>query len=114
MVTEVVLAELACVVAQIVHDLGDCRCTRSQIGGASWKLRRDHACSQRIHACDKSISPGRAALHGVVCREHSTLVRESVDIGCFPEAEATMVGAHLHPPNVVAHDEKNVGPLLLL
>src|SRR5215467_2019597 len=38
----------------------------------------------------------------------------AVDVGCFREAQAIGVDPHLHPADVVGHDEEDVGFLLLL
>ena len=68
-VAQVVLAELAGVVAEVQQELGQARRAGSQIGRAAGQLRRDHARAQRIHAGDERIAPGRAALHGDVVHE---------------------------------------------
>jgi hypothetical protein len=48
MVAEVVLAELAGVVAEIEQELGQRRRARLQVGRAARQLRRDHARAQRM------------------------------------------------------------------
>ena len=102
-VAQMVLAELAGAVAQIVQNLGDCRRTGSQIGGTSGQLRGNHARAQWIHSGDKGVAPGCAALHGIVGREHPALLCETVDVGCFTKPYAAVVNAHLHPADVIAH-----------
>ena len=62
-VAQVVLAELAGVVAEIEQELGQRRGAGSQIGRAAGQLRRDHAGAQRIHAGKEGVAPGGAALH---------------------------------------------------
>src|SRR5262249_6932763 len=49
-VAQVILAELAGVVAEIEQELGERRGAGPQIGRAARELRWDHAGSQRIHA----------------------------------------------------------------
>ncbi len=113
-VTQVVLAELAGVVAEVTQEHCDRRGARFQIGRAAGELRWDHAGAQRIHAGEERVASRRAALHGDIVHEPSTLFREAVDVGCFPDAHAIGVGLHLHPADVVGHDEEDVGFLSLL
>ena len=63
-VAQVVLAELAGVVAEIEQELGERRRAGPQIGRAAGQLRRDHAGAQRMHAGEEGIAPGGAALLG--------------------------------------------------
>ena len=67
-VTQVVLAELAGGVAEIVQELGERRRAGSQLGRAARQLRRDHAGAQRIHAGEEGVASGGAALHRVRSR----------------------------------------------
>ena len=62
-VAQVVLAELAGVVAEIEQELGERRGAGPQVGRAAGQLRRDHAGAQRIHAGEEGVAPGGAALH---------------------------------------------------
>ena len=64
-VAEMVLAELAGVVAEIEQELGERRRAGPQIGRAAGQLRRDHAGAQRMHAGEEGVAAGRAALLGV-------------------------------------------------
>jgi hypothetical protein len=41
-------------------------------------------------------------------------VCETVDIRRLAKADPTMIDAYLHPADVVAHNEKNIGPFRLL
>ena len=112
-VAEVVLAELAGGVAEIKQELGERRGAGSQVGRAARQLRRDHARAQRIHAGEEGIAPGGAALHGDIVHEDRALVPDAVDVGRFADHQAAMVDARLHPADVVAHDEEDVGLGLL-
>ena len=113
-VAEVVLAELASVVAEIAQEPRERRGAGPQVGRAARQLRRDHAGAQRMHAGEEGIAPRRAALLGVVVGELRALETDAVDVGRFPDHKALMVDARLHPADVVAHDEEDVGLLLLL
>jgi len=86
----------------------------SQIGRAAGQLRRNHAGAQRIHAGEEGITPGCTALHGDVIHKHRALLPDAVDVGRFPDHQAAMINARLHPTDVVAHDEQDVGLRLLL
>jgi hypothetical protein len=112
-VAQVVLAELAGVVAEIEQELGERRGAGPQIGGTARQLRRDHAGPHRIHAGEEGIAAGRAALHGDVVHEDRAFLPDAVDVGRFPDHQAAVVDARLHPADVVAHDEENVGLRLL-
>ena len=113
-IAQMVLAELAGGVAEINQELGECRRAGPQLGRTTRQLRRDHAGAQRMHAGEEGIASGRAALLGVVVGEHRAVVADLVDVGRFSDHQATVIDARLHPADVIAHDEKNVGLLLLL
>ena len=113
-VAEMVLAELAGVVAEIEQELGDRRGAGPQIRRAAGQLRRDHAGAQRMHAGEEGIAPGRAALLGVVVGEHRAFLADLVDVGRLSDHQAAVIDAWLHPADVVAHDEEDVWLLLLL
>src|SRR5215813_10379215 len=103
-----VLAELAGVVAEIKQELGNRRGAGSQIRRAPGKLRRDHTSAERIHAGEEHVAPRRAALHGIVGGELPTLRTDTVDVGSFANPDALVVETHLHPADVVTHNEQNV------
>ena len=111
-VAQVVLAELAGVVAEIEQELGERRRAGPQLGRAAGQLRRDHAGAQRMHAGEEGVAPGGAALLGVVVHEDRALVADAVDVRRLPDHQAAVVDARLHPADVVAHDEQDVGFLL--
>ena len=95
-----------------MQELGERRRAGPQIGRAAGQLRRDHARAQRIHAGEEGVAPGGAALHGDVVHEDRALVPDAVDVGRFADHQAAMVDARLHPADVVAHDEQDVGLLI--
>ena len=87
-VAEVVLAELAGGVAEIVQELGDRRRAGLQIGRAAGKLRRYHAGAQRVHAGEEGVAAGGAALLGVVGHEDRAVVADAIGVGRFPDQQA--------------------------
>ena len=108
-IAQMVLAKLAGSVAEIEKEFGDSRGSGPQVGGAARKLRRDQTGTQRIHAGEEGVAPGGAALHGEIVHELGALMADAVDVGRFPDHQALMVDARLHPADVVAHDEQDVG-----
>ena len=113
-VAQVVLAELAGVVAEIAQEPGERRRAGPQVGRAAGQLRRDHAGAQRMHAGEEGVAPRGAALLGVVVHEHRALLADAVDVRRFADHQAAVVDARLHPADVIAHDEEDVGFLWLL
>jgi hypothetical protein len=61
----------------------------------------------------KAVPPGRATLLGVVGHELRAFMPDAVDVGSFTDSQALVINARLHPADVVAHDEKDVGFRLL-
>ena len=113
-VAEMVLAELAGVVAEIEQELGERRGARPQIGRAAWKLGRNHAGAQRMHAREEGVAPCGAALLGIIMREDRAFIADAIDVGRLADHQATMVDARLVKADVVAHDEEDVGFLCRL
>ena len=108
-IAEVVLAELAGVVAEIQQEFCYRGRARQQRTGGTRKLRHDHARPQRMHAGGEGGAPGRAALLGIIGHKPRTFIREAVDVGRLPNHEPLMVGTHVHDADVIAHDEQDVG-----
>jgi hypothetical protein len=65
-----------------------------------------------MHSCEKGIAPGRATLLGIVVGELRAFPPDAVDVWRFPDHQALMIDARLHPADVIAHDEENVWFLL--
>ena len=62
----------------------------------------------------KALRPGRAALLGVVVDKLGALICEAINVGRFAQPHPLLVGTHLHPTDVVTHNEEDVGLLLWL
>jgi hypothetical protein len=80
----------------------------------AWIIGRDHARAQGIHAGEKGVTRGCAALHGHIVHEPCPFVTDAINIGRLPDHQTLMVNARLHPTDLVTHDEKDIGLLLLL
>ena len=113
-VAQMVLAELAGVVAEIEQELGKRRRAGPQIGWAAGNFRQNHANADRLHAGEEGRTPGRAALLGVVGHEDRTFVADAIDVGRLADHQSAVVDARLVEADVVAHDEEDVRLLLLL
>jgi hypothetical protein len=114
MVAQVILAELAGGIAEIVQKLGERRRTGPQIRRATGKLWWNHAGAQRMHSGEKSVASGGAALLGIIGHEFSAFAPDAVDIWRFSDHQSFMVDARLHDADIVAHDEQYVRLRLLL
>jgi len=104
-VAQMVLAELAVVVAEVAQEPGERRRPGPQVGRAAGQLWRDHAGAQRMHSGEECVPPRRAALLGVVVGELRAFLANAIDVRCFPDHQALVVDARLHPADVVTHDE---------
>src|SRR4029450_7116431 len=113
MITQMVLAELAGGVAEIQQELGEGRCAGPQVRNAAGQLRRDHARAQRMHSGEEGVASSSAALLGVVVHEDAAFVSKPVNVRRFPHHQAAMIAARLHPADVIAHDEQDIGFLVL-
>src|SRR5262245_36315486 len=65
-----------------------------------------------MHAGEEGVASSGAALLSVVVHKDRTLIADAVDVGRFPDHQAAVADARLHPANVVAHDEQDIGFLL--
>ena len=108
-VAEMVLAELAGVVAEVPQEPRERRGAGPQVGRAARQLRRDHAGAQWMHAGEEGVSAGGAALLGVVRLKEGAFVADAVDVGRLADHESAVIDARLHDADVVAHDEHDVG-----
>ncbi len=110
-VAEMILAELASVVAEVEQEFGNRRRTGPQPGRAAGQLRRNHAGAQRMHAGEEGVAPGGAALLGIVRHEDRAFIADAVDVGRLADHQPAMIDARLHDADVVTHDEQDVGLL---
>jgi hypothetical protein len=108
-IAQVVLAKLTGGIAQIVQELCEGRRAGLQVRRAAGQLRRDHARAQRMHSGEEGVAPGGAALLGVVVHHDATFVCDPVNVRCFPDHQAAMIAARLHPADIIAHDEQDIG-----
>src|SRR5678809_963065 len=67
-----------------------------------------------MHSSEKGIASGRATLLGIIVGELRAFPPDAVDVWRFPDHQALMIDARLHPADVIPHDEEDVGLLLLL
>ena len=108
-----VLAELAGGVALIEQELGERRRAGAQIRNGARQLRQDHARAVRMHSGEEGGAPSGAAGLGIVVHEHAAFLRDPVNVRRFPDHQAAVIATRLHPADVIAHDEQDVGFLVL-
>ncbi len=103
-----ILAKFAGGIAEIQQELGERRRARAQIRNGARQLRQDHTRAIGMHSGKEGAAPGRAARLGVVVHEHAAFLCEPVNVRCFPDHQAAMIAARLHPADIIAHDEQDV------
>src|SRR4030095_4848666 len=113
MVAEMVLAKLAGRVTKVAQEPRERRGAGSQVARAARELRGDHGRAQRIHSREAGISPGGATLLSVIGHEFRAFFRNPVDVWRFPDHQALMIATRLHYADVIAHDEQDIGFLVL-
>src|SRR4030095_16410982 len=95
------------------QELGEGRCSGAQIGNGARQLRQHHARAVRMHSGEERGAPSGTAGLGIVVHEHATFLRNPVDVRRFPDHQAAMIAARLHPADIIAHDEQDVWFLVL-
>src|SRR5450432_3338211 len=100
MIAEVVLAELARAIAEVIQELSKTRRAGAQIRNRARQLRQDHARAERVHSGNERTAPSRAARLRVVVHEHPAFLGDTVDVWCFTDHQTTVVATRLHPTNV--------------
>ncbi len=110
-VAEVVLAELAGGVAEVLQGRGDRRVlgTQADVGAREAHLRQPGAVG--VLAGDERRPSRRAGLLAVVVGEPDALVGDPVDVRGAVSHEAVGVAAEVADPDVVAPDDEDVRPV---
>jgi len=108
-----VLAKLSGRVAHRLECGGDGRRLRRQADIGARLTNRGHSGADRQFASDEIGATGGAARFGIIVGEAHAFRREPIEVRRLSGHDALMVGADIEPPHIVAHDEKDVGLLLL-
>ena len=108
-VAEVVLAELAGDVALRLQEVGDGRVLLRQPLRRARQADFQQAGADRRLAGDEGGAPRRARLLAVVVGEDRAFAGDAVDVGRAVAHHAAIVGADVPQPDVVAHDDQDVG-----
>ncbi len=113
-VTEMVLAELPGGIALCLQDGGERHglCRNTDVGPGLPDGRQPSA--DRQFAGDEVRSTRRAAGFGIVVGEAHPFGCKLVEVRRLPRHDALMIGADVEPADIVAHDDEDVGLLLLL
>jgi len=112
-VAQVVLTELPGGVTEIAQEHCERWSAGTQVARTTRQLRRNHASAKRMHAGKESIAPGGATLLGIISHEDRTFVADAIDVRRFSYHQTSMVDTRLHPADIVAHYENDVGFFLL-
>src|SRR5260370_17368356 len=102
MVAEMVLAELAGRVTEVVQELGESGRPWPQVGRTAGQLRRDHTRAQRLHAGGGGVAPGGAPLLSAIGHEDRAFVCNPVNVWRFPAHHAPGITTPLHPASILA------------
>src|SRR5262245_18017045 len=111
MVAEMVLAELAGGIAERLEQLSQCRITRLQTYGRARNADLRKPGPQRALAGDEGRSARRAALLGIVIREHRAFFGYAVDVRRLVAHQSERIGTDVRLTNIIAKDDENVWPL---
>ena len=111
LVAEVVLAELAGGVAQVLERRGDGDVARLQADVGAGQADLGEAGAERRLAGDEGRAAGGAALLGVVVGEDRALLADPVDVGRAVAHQALGVDRQVGLADVVAEDDEDVGLL---
>ena len=108
-VAEVVLAELAGRIALRLQDVGDGRVLLRQAFRRAGQADLEQAGADRRLAGDEGGAARRAGLLAVIVGEDRAFAGDAVDVGRAVAHHAAIVGADVPQPDVVAHDDQDVG-----
>ena len=107
-VAEVVLAELAGGVAEVLQELRDRRVLGLEAERGAGHADLGEAGADRRLAGDEGGAAGGAALLAVEVGEHRAFLGDAVDVGRAIAHDAVVVAADVEPADVVGHDEQDV------
>ena len=107
-VTDMVLAELAGRIAEVLQELRNRRVLGTETLHRAGEADLGQAGADRLLAGDEGGAPSGATLLAVEVGEHRALSGDPVDVrGAIPH-DAVVVTTDVEPADVVAHDEQNV------
>ncbi|MCY1463451.1 hypothetical protein D9M71_813500 [compost metagenome] len=107
-VAQVVLAELAGGIAEVLEELPDGGIFEAQAQGGAGHADLGQAGADRRLAGDEGGAAGGAALLAVEVGEVGTLARDAVDVRRAVAHDAVVVAADVEPADVIGHHEQDV------
>jgi hypothetical protein len=113
-VAEMVLAELACRVAKVLHEFADSRVFGFDAKHGARRADLGEPGADRRLAGNECGATGGAALLAIEIGEHRAFLRNAIEIGCTVAHNAVVIATEIKPANVIGHDEQNVRPALSL
>ena len=112
-IPQVVLPKLPGSVSERLQNVRDAWIFRAQAGiGPGQADFREPGTDGRLPGDERRASGG-AALLTIPVRKHRAFFGNTVDVGCLVSHDAAMIDARVEPADVVAHDDEDVGFLLL-
>jgi hypothetical protein len=112
-ITKMILAELPCCVALRFQQFSDGRIFGGQAFLCRGQTYFEQPGTQGTLPGDKGGAASGARLLAVIVGEDRALVGNAVDVGRAVAHHAAIVGADVPVADVIAHDDKDVGFLLL-
>ena len=112
-IAQVIFAELAGGIALRFERGGNGAGFRRYADFGTGLADRGHARANRKFAHDEVRATRRATRLGVIVGEQHSLLGQLVEVRRPPGHHAAMVGANVPHPDVIAHDEEDVGLLVL-
>ena len=112
-VAEMVLAELSGRIALRLQQLGDGRILRRQPFLGSRQANLQQPGPQRTLPGDEGGAAGGAGLLPIIVGEDRAFIGDAIDVGRAVAHHAAIVGADVPVADVIAHDDEDVGLLLL-
>ena len=111
-VAEVILAELTGRVAEVLHEVRDARIFGLQADVRARQADLGQPGADGRLAGDERRAPRRAALLAIPVGEPRTFSGDAVDVRRVVAHDPAVVTTRVKPPDVVAHDDEDVGLLL--
>ena len=108
-IAEVVLAELAGRIAEILHELPNRGILEAQTERRAWRADLGEAGSDWRLASNKGGASGSATLLPIEIGKHRAFLGDAIDVRRLVTHDAVVVATGIEPANVVGHDEENVG-----
>ena len=113
LVAQVVLPELAGGIAQVLHELRDAGVLLAEADIGAGQAHLSQTGADRRLSRDERGPAGSTALLTIPAGEHCAFLGDPVDVRRPVSHVSPVVNARIEPTDIIAHDDENVGFLLL-